>query len=308
MQQTHNVVINETLVQRLISKQFPQWRDLPVQPVAVGGWDNRTFHLGKQMLVRMPSAEEYAMTVEKEQTWLPRLAPLLSLSIPTPLARGEPDESYPWCWSVYRWIEGDTAAFTSIPNLNEFASRLAHFLNVLQSLDTTNGPVPKPGSFACIGGLAAYDAQTRQAIAVLKRKIDADAATELWETALKTTWQRAPVWVHGDISAGNLLVQEGRLSAVIDFVGLAIGDPACDLVIAWKFFQGTTREIFRELLPLDADTWARGRAWALWKALIVAAGFVETNAVEAAHPWRTIDEVLADYQRMKSLKLPVVGA
>ena len=306
MQQMHNVVINETLVQRLISKQFPQWQDLPVQPVAVGGWDNRTFHLGKQMLVRMPSAEDYATTVEKEQTWLPRLAPLLPLSIPTPLAQGEPDESYPWRWSVYRWIEGDTAAFTPIPDLNGFASRLAHFLNVLQSLDTTNGPVPKPGSFSYIGGLAAYDAQTRQAIAALKSKIDADAATELWEAALKTTWQRAPVWVHGDISAGNLLVQEGKLRAVIDFGELAIGDPACDLVIAWKFFQSPTREIFRELLPLDADTWARGRAWALWKALIVAAGFVETNAVEAAHPWRTINEVLADYQRMKSLKLPVV--
>jgi Predicted aminoglycoside phosphotransferase len=223
----------------------------------------------------------------------------LPLAIPTPLAMGAPTENYPWRWSVYGWIEGETAAFTSIPDLNDLASQLAHFLTVLQKLDVTNGPVPELGSFASIGGLAAYDTQTRQAIAALENKIDANTALEIWEAALKTKWQRAPVWVHGDLSAGNLLVRDGKLSAVIDFGGLAVGDPACDLVIAWKFFQGSAREIFRAMVPLDADTWARGHAWALWKALIVAAGFVETNAVEAADPLRTIQEVLTDYRRLK---------
>jgi aminoglycoside phosphotransferase (APT) family kinase protein len=297
MPNTEKIHIDVSLVRRLIATQFPQWADLPVKPVKFGGWDNRTFHLGKQMLVRMPSAEEYAMKVEKEQKWLPKLAPSLPLPIPAPLAMGEPGEGYPWRWSVYRWIEGDTAAFTPIADLDGFATSLAQFLIVLQRMDTTDGPLPGLDSFSRIGGLAAYDNETRRAITALKSKIDADAATELWERALETTWQRSPVWVHGDISAGNLLVQEGKLSAVIDFGGLAVGDPACDLVIAWKFFQGKSRETFREMLPLDAGTWARGSAWALWKSLITAAGFMETNAVEAAQAWSTIDEVLADYKR-----------
>jgi aminoglycoside phosphotransferase (APT) family kinase protein len=245
------------------------------------------------MLVRMPSAKQYAMKVEKEQKWLPRLAPLLPLPIPAPLAMGEPSDSYPWHWSIYRWIEGETAAIAPVTNMCDFATSLAHFLTVLQRIDTTDGPIDLE-SFSYIGALASYDAQTRQAISILQDKVDADAATEVWERALKTTWQRSLVWVHGDISAANLLVKEGKLSAVIDFGGLGVGDPACDLVIAWKFFQGKSRKTFREMVPLDAGTWARGRGWALWKALIIAAGLVETNAIEAAHSWYTIDEVLSD--------------
>lgn len=301
MPDSDKILIDALLVRRLIAKQFPQWVDLSIKPVAVGGWDNRTFHLGDQMLVRMPSAEEYAMKVEKEQLWLPRLAPLLPLSIPTPLAMGEPGEGYPWRWSIYRWIEGETAAFTHIADLNDFAIHLAKFLIALQRIDTTDGPLPGPGNFSYIGGLAVYDDETRRAIAILKNKIDSVVATQIWERALETTWKRAPVWVHGDISAGNLLVQKGKLSAVIDFGGLAIGDPACDLVIAWKFFQGKSREVFRERLLLDIGTWDRARGWALWKALIVEAGLTNTNAVEIAQSWRTLEEVLADYKRSLDL-------
>lgn len=280
----------------LVATQFSQWRDLPVQPVKVGGWDNWTFHLGDQMLVRLPSAEEYAAKVEKEQMWLPRLAPLLPLPIPTPLAMGAPNDSYPWHWSVYRWIEGETAAIAPIANMCDFATSLTKFLSALQHIDPTGGPLPGSHNFYRGGPLMTYDAETRQAITALKGKIDGDAATEVWETALATTWQSSPVWIHGDVSVGNLLVQDGKLSAVIDFGGLGIGDPACDLVIAWNFFCGQSRKTFRALLPLDEGTWARGRAWALWKALIVAADLTETNPIEAAQPFFTIEEVLADHR------------
>lgn len=294
--------IDETLVRHLVATQFPQWRDLPVQTVKVGGWDNRTFHLGEHMLVRMPSAERYAMKVEKEQKWLPKLAPLLPLPIPTPLAMGEPNDSYPWYWSVYGWIEGETAAIAPIVNICDFAASLAHFLSALQHIDPTGGPLPGPHNFYRGGSLMTYDAETRQAITALKGKIDGDAAAEVWETALATSWQSSPVWIHGDVSVGNLLVQEGRLYAVIDFGGLGVGDPACDLVIAWTFFRDQARKTFRALLPLDEGTWARGRAWALWKALIVAAGLTETNPIEAAHSLRTIEEVLADHKQSFLLK------
>ncbi|NNM43256.1 MAG: aminoglycoside phosphotransferase family protein [Chlamydiae bacterium] len=290
-------MIDVALVRRLVATQFPKWKDLPIKPVALSGWDNRTFHLGEHMLVRMPSAAEYASQVEKEHKWLPRLAPLLPLPIPTPLAIGQPADGYPWRWSIYRWLEGNSAASSPIEDLCDFATCLAQFLIALERIDSRDGPLPGPHSFYRGGSLLIYDAETRHAIAVLKDKIDAHAATEVWETALTTTWHGLPVWVHGDISAGNLLVQEGRLSAVIDFGQLAIGDPSCDLTIAWTLFGGESREVFQKMLPLDADTWARARAWTLWKALVVAAGLTNPNNTESAKCWRIIDEVLTEHRR-----------
>lgn len=290
------VIIDEPLVRRLVATQFPQWKDLPIWPVAVGGWDNRTFHLGQDMLVRMPSDADYALQVEKEQRWLPKLAPLLPLPIPVPLAMGRPTEEYPWQWSIYQWLSGENAANAPIPDLNRFATSLAEFLIALQRIDAADGPPPGLHSFYRGGSLATYDAETRQALAILKDEIDVVVATEIWETALATAWDKPAVWVHGDISRGNLLVKNGQLCAVIDFGQLAVGDPACDLAIAWTFFKGESREIFRTLLALDANTWARGRAWTLWKALVIAAGITGGNAIEATQAWQIIKEVIADHQ------------
>lgn len=286
-------VIDGTLVRRLVATQFPRWMDLPVRMVEAGGWDNITFHSGEDMIVRLPRAAGYAVQVEKEHRWLPRLAPSLPLRIPTPLAIGEPANGYPWKWSVYRWIEGDTAAPERISDLNDFASSLAQFLIALQHVDPTHGPPAGPHNFYRGGSLREYDAETTQAIAVLNDKINSQAATEVWRRALEADWRRPPVWVHGDLSAGNLLVQEGRLRAVIDFGMLGVGDPACDLAIAWTLFRGASRKTFRAMLPFDVGTCARGRAWALWKAAIVAARLTETNAVETAQSWNVIDEVLS---------------
>jgi aminoglycoside phosphotransferase (APT) family kinase protein len=296
---TSAIMIDETLVRRLIATQFPQWKDLPVRPVAVSGWDNRTFHLGENMLVRLPSSGDYALQVDKEQTWLPRLAQYLPLHIPAPLAVGEPGEGYSWKWSIYSWIEGDTVASSSILDLNDVAVRLARFITAMHGIDTSGGPIAGEHNFYRGGSLAIYDAGTRQAITALKGKVDTDTATELWEAALASHWQYPPVWIHGDISAGNLLMQEGKLHAVIDFGQLGIGDPACDLAIAWTLFHGESRNIFRAMLPLDADTWIRGRAWTLWKALITAADFTNPGNAESVQCWRIIDDVLEDYKGYK---------
>ena len=288
--------IDETLVRRLVATQFPGWKELPIRPVALSGWDNRTFHLGDQMLVRMPSREEYAAQVDKEQDWLPKLAPFLPLPIPEPLAVGEPMSGYPWKWSIYRWLEGDSAAVGAIADLCAFAASLAQFLVALQRIDSTGGPLPGLHSFYRGGDVEIYDAEVRRALVALKDKIDVDAAAAVWEMALKSTWQGAPVWVHGDICAGNLLVQEGRLCAVIDFGQLAVGDPACDLAIAWTLFKGESRRVFRLMLPLDEGTWSRGRGWALWKALGVAAGGTNPNNFESRLCGQIIEEVLEDFR------------
>jgi aminoglycoside phosphotransferase (APT) family kinase protein len=246
------------------------------------------------MLIRMPSAAEYALQVEKEQYWLPKLAPFLPLPIPMPLAVGEPMDGYPWKWSIYSWLEGETAASGHIADLCEFAVGLAKFLKTFQSIDSTDGPLPGLHSFYRGGSLMTYDTEVRQALIALEGKINVEAATRVWETALGTAWNGKPVWVHGDISAGNLLIQNGRLSAVIDFGQLAVGDPACDLGVAWTFFTGKSREAFRSELPLDEGTWSRGRAWALWKSLVVAAGYTNPNNFESERCWDIINEVLEE--------------
>jgi aminoglycoside phosphotransferase (APT) family kinase protein len=289
--------IDAHLVQQLIAGQFPQWTHLPVRPVAFGGWDNRTFHLGDEMAVRLPSAEGYAAQVAKEQRWLPWLAPQLPLLIPAPLAMGVPSEVYPWHWSVYQWIEGEHATHDRIADLTEFAAALGQFLHALQQVDAAGGPPAGEQSFHRGGSLAVYDAETRRALALLHGKIDTVLANEIWEAALRTQWQGPPVWVHGDVAAGNLLVKDGRLHAVIDFGCSAIGDPACDLVIAWTFLSGESRAAFRSARPLDAPTWARGRGWALWKALIVVSGIAQTTPLETSKAQRTIDELLAEHLR-----------
>lgn len=289
--------INVSLVRRLVAAQFPQWAALPIKPVEFDGWDNTTFHLGEGMSVRLPSAQRYAAQVEKEHLWLPRLAPHLPLPIPTPLAMGAPGEGYPWHWSIYRWLDGEIATIERIADLREFAARLAGFLTALQRIDPRGGPPPGPHNFYRGGPLTIYDAETRKAIAALDGEIDTVAATTVWEAALDATWHGPPVWVHGDVAAGNLLVTGGQLNAVIDFGCSGVGDPACDLVIAWTLLSGESREAFQEGVLVDGATWARGRGWALWKALITLAEHIHSNPLKAEEARLVIGEVLADYKQ-----------
>ena len=293
----NEVSIDVPLVQRLVGAQFPRWSDLPIRPVEVGGWDNKTFHLGEHMTVRLPSAESYVPQVEKEHRWLPELAPRLPLPIPVPLAKGRPGSGYPFPWSVYPWIEGETATVGRIEDLVEFATTLADFLVALQQIDPTGGPPPGPHNFFRGGSLKVYDAETRQALDALNGRIDTRAASEVWGSALDAVWHGPPVWFHGDVAWGNLLVEEGRLSAVIDFGTSGVGDPSCDLAISWTLFGGESREAFRTVLQPDDATWARGRGWTLWKALITLAGSPNSGSRDPREPRRVIEEVLADYDR-----------
>jgi aminoglycoside phosphotransferase (APT) family kinase protein len=281
--------IDADLARRLVEAQFPQWAELPIERVAADGWDNRTFRLGEALSIRLPTGDWYAQQVVKEQRWLPRLAPQLPLPIPAPVAQGEPGCGYPYPWSVYRWRDGEIAERARIDDLPAFASALAGFLVALRGADATGGPPPGEHNFFRGGPLATYEAETLQAVETFGGEIPRDAVLRTWEDALSTTWERAPVWVHGDVSSGNLLVRDGRLAAVLDFGSSGVGDPACDVVIAWTFLDDAGRDAFRAALGLDAATWSRGRGWALWKALITLAG-----DPEAPRPRRDIERVLAD--------------
>lgn len=283
--------IDTALVRRLIAAQFPRWKDLPIRPVEWGGWDNRTFHLGPAMTVRLPSAAGYVAQVEKEQRWLPILAPRLPLPIPEPLAMGVPGEGFPFPWSVYGWIDGEQTTLHNIGSLTDYAADLADFLTALRRADATGGPAA--GTHNCWRGgpLTVYDGETRAAISELGDRIPGDLATEIWNDALSSQWDRPAVWFHGDVAYGNLLVRGGHLAAVIDFGSSGVGDPSCDLAIAWTLFSGESRARFRAAIDVDEQTWARGRGWTLWKALIT----YDKPPARGRSSRQVLDEIFAEF-------------
>lgn len=262
------ISIQADKVRELIASQFPRFASLPVSEVRKPGWDNHSFRLGPDMLVRMPSAQRYADQVKKEQKWLPWLSSQVSCELPEPLFQGKPDKGYPWSWSIYRWIEGKSLEEEDTPQKTQIAENLAQFLCELHGLNASNGPKAGEHNFHRGGDLSVYDNETRQALTVLKDEVDAISAKRAWQQSLESRWEKEPVWLHGDLTPANMLVKEEKLRAIIDFGACGVGDPACDLSMAWTFFDGHARDVFAAMVNLDRKTWERARGWTLWKALI----------------------------------------
>jgi aminoglycoside phosphotransferase (APT) family kinase protein len=281
-------VIDSRLAGRLIGTQYPRWAGLPLRLLDPAGSDHVIFRLGDELSVRLPRHAGAIRQAEKEAEWLPRLAPGLPLAVPEPVAVGKPDFGYPWPWAVSRWLDGEVATVDALAASHEAALALAAFLGALQrsAREEREDLAGQP--------LSARDAATRTAIEQVGDAFDTTAMTELWETALGApAWDRPPVWFHGDFHTGNLLTRNGRLSAVIDFGGLGIGDPACDLMIAFTLLSAGPRATFREALGVDDATWNRGRGWALSTGLTAYTAYAAVNAHIAAQTTRQIVQALA---------------
>lgn len=286
--------IDVPLVERLVASQFPQWAHLPVEPVASRGTDNALYRLGRDLVVRLPTRPRTSATLEHERRWLPRLAPSLPLDVPLPLAAGAPAAGYPCEWSVYCWLEGEDATVAPVSDPAVLATDLAGFVAALRQIDPTDGPAPGEHNFLRGEPVARRDAATRAAVASLRGELDVAAVTAVWEAALRApAWAAPPVWIHGDLDARNLLVADGRLSAVIDWGCVAVGDPAWDAMAAWKVLPAAQRGSFRSALAVDGATWARARGAVLSQAL-VALGYytLETNPVLVHEARRWLTEVL----------------
>jgi aminoglycoside phosphotransferase (APT) family kinase protein len=282
--------IDVALVRRLVADQFPDWADLPVEQVASSGTENAMFRLGADMVVRLPRIPGAVDNIAHELHWLPRLAPHLPCAVPAPLGEGGPSSDFPWPWAVYRWIEGVNPHADVLDDPVGLAADLAAFVTTLRMIDPTDGPLSGRGV-----ALSDRDDPTREAIAQLHGTIDTDAATAIWDDALSLPDPRNPIaWMHADLSPGNVLTVNGRLSAVLDFAAAGIGDPTVDLIVAWNLLPASAREVFREGVGADEATWIRGRAWALSIALIQLPYYRHTNPGLAANSRHVIKEVLAD--------------
>lgn len=285
--------IDDALVRGLLRAQQPQWADLPLRRVVSSGTDNAMFRLGDDMVARLPRIERAVGALTHEQRWLPVLASRLPLAVPTPLASGSAGHGYPWRWAVYSWLDGDNAFEGRIDDMDKAARELAGFIGALHAIDTADAPPSGRGRRGA--PLAVLDQQTRQAIEAARGVVDRETVTAAWEAAMgQPSWHRDPVWVHGDIARGNLLVHGGRIRAVIDFGCSGVGDPACDLLVAWDLFDAHSRAVFREAVNVDDATWARGRGWALCTALWALPYYLHTNPVMVAQARHKLAEVLAD--------------
>jgi aminoglycoside phosphotransferase (APT) family kinase protein len=285
--------ISSETVSQLIREQLPQWADLEVTPVLEQGNDNRTFRLGDELAVRLPSAEGYVAGVTKEDLCLPVLARYLSTDVPVPVATGVPSEEYPYPWSVRHWIVGTTLDRDPALDRVALAKDLGLFMRELRAVPPVEGPAAGAHSFYRGTHPSVYGDQVQQALGQLGNQVDVEACQAIWNEAVRTAWPTDPVWFHGDVAPGNLLTDRGRLAAVIDFGTCGVGDPACDLVIAWTVFPKAERGIFRDAAALPDDAWARGRGWALWKALVTLC-CPSSNLY--AHQARALEELVAEYR------------
>jgi aminoglycoside phosphotransferase (APT) family kinase protein len=284
------IAIGVAQVRRLVADQFPQWAGLPVVAQPLGGTDNALFRLGDDLVARLPRAPWAVDQVHTDATWLRRLAPYLPVPVPVPVAVGEPGAGYPWPWTVVAWLPGRNPQRGM--DLVGVAVDLAGFVTAMVAADPLDGPV-KEGISRGVP-LAARDELTRRSIAALAGRVEQRAATAAWDEAMGVDeWPGPPVWIHGDLLAGNLLVQGGRLGAVIDFGALGRGDPAIELLPCWSLFDARARAAYLEALGFDEATWVRGWAWPLSISLYALADLWDTLSERAREQeLRNIDRIV----------------
>jgi len=278
--------IDEALVRRLLSAQFPRWAGLPLRRVEPSGTVNAIFRLGAELSVRLPRRDGPTVPGSTELEWLPKLAPLLPVEVPVPVAQGHPSAEYPWFWEIHTWVEGQTLAVEEIDAV-QAARDLATLIATLQQIDPAGAP---PGRGI---PLAERDRATRDWI----ERFDGDPVVAAeWERALAAPpWRGAPVWHHGDLDARNWLVRGGRISGVIDWGAAGVGDPACDVMVAWKLHSPAARDAFRDALPTDDATWERARGWVLSQAVAILAYYTpENNPVLFSEATSWLDLVLSE--------------
>lgn len=284
------VDITPELVKDLLSTQFPEWANLPLQRMYPEGTDNAMYKLGNDKLVRLPRTEGSSSNIEKELNWLPRLRPQLPIPIPNIMGKGMPNTTYPFPWLVCEWLDGSNPDKEGMIDERKAAADMGAFVNAMQNTKPDNGPKCRRGK-----PLSTLDKEVKQSIPLLNELYNTELLNDLWQSALKASnWEKDPVWIHGDLHAGNLLAKNRKLVGVVDFGLAGIGDPACDMMVAWTLLSRNSREMFRSIVQPDDNTWCRGRGWALFLGIVGYPYYRVTNPLFANIAKRALDQVIAD--------------
>ncbi len=280
--------VDEALVRRLLASQFPRWADLSLRRFPDAGTDSVIYRLGDALGLRFPRVHWAVGQIDKECEWLGRLAPWLDVPVPVPLERGEPGDGYPHPWLVYPWLLGsslDHRPEAATPGLAQMA---AEFVQALERAPVDGGPPAGRRGLS----LVAHDRATAIGIERLACEIDAGRARSVWTEALQAgPWRGEPVWVHGDLLPGNLLVGRGRVTGVIDWAATGMGDPACDAMLAWSF-PPAAREVFRRTVGFDEGTWARARGWVVEQTVHYIPYYERTLPLAVEQARRRLDAAL----------------
>ncbi len=277
---TDEVSVDDATVRSLLASQLPQWSEKSLERLPDSGTDNAIYRLGDDMGIRLPRIHWAVAQIAREFDWLGRLAPDLPVALPVALAKGEPGDGYPYPWLVYPWLEGTSLDQWDQPATLELARDVAEFVLALERIPPEGGPTPRNRGLA----MADRDQATRLGIEQLDDVVDRGRARSVWEVALDAgPWDGEPVWIHGDLLPGNILVEDDRLAGVIDWAGTGIGDPACDAMLAWAL-PPEARDVFRRTLGFDEATWARARGWVVEQTIWFIPYYEETlpGAVEDA--------------------------
>ena len=285
----NELAIDETVVHTLLKDQFPNLASLPIKAIISSGTENTLFRLGTEYIIRLPRIEWAVEGVNKEYEWVTKISRFLKTPVSEPFFKGIPNKFYPWPWTINRWNDGNNPDFEKGNEYESLSKDLACFSNELHGIKLSNGPSSRRGI-----PLKKQDVYVKKAIGELEGEIDSKSVTNLWnQLSNVSSWSKDPIWVHGDFLPGNILVKNNRLSAVIDFSHIGIGDPACDLVIAWSLFESSSRKIFMDnLRNIDDDTWERGRGWALSIALTMLPYYKNSNPILVALAKRMLENVM----------------
>jgi aminoglycoside phosphotransferase (APT) family kinase protein len=286
--------IDRSLVSKLLESQHPDLAQLPLVEFD-SGWDNAIFRLGDRLAVRLPRRAAAAQLISHEQRWLPQLAAHLPLPVPTPYRVGVPAFAYPWSWSVVPWLPGETANRCELRSSE--AKRFGDFLRTLHT------PAPRDAPRNAVRGVPlrqrapAVEARMER-LAAITRSIT-DQVRQIWRKALETPIDVSPTWLHGDLHPRNVLVEEGRITGIIDWGDITSGDPATDLASIWMVFAEPHE--WQDMLaaysrPSDA-TIRRAKGWAvLFGVALLDAGLVD-NPTNASIGERILNNVARSVDR-----------
>jgi aminoglycoside phosphotransferase (APT) family kinase protein len=288
------VDISAELVRRLVAGQHPDLAHLPVDRLA-NGWDSVLFLVGEDLIARLPRREMVIPFFVNEQRWLPVLGPPLPLPVPVPVRAGEPGLGYPWPWSIVPFLPGQTAAASPPADTRAAAVTMGRFLAALHTPAPPEAPVHTSRGIP----LAQRAGPHAENLDLLGDQVDHAVVQALWEEAITAPhWDSPPVWLHGDLHPANILVHQGKISGVIDFIDITAGDPATDLAVAWMLLPAGQHRAFQhayneagQVAAGDA-LWARAKGWALEMSLVYLAHSAD-NPLIAGIGRRTLDAVLA---------------